>query len=93
MSKIDFQTEAGVIAAYRYLAFLEMELRWLKSEIFPEAEKGAPYAVPCDSQVDRLVLGAPPTARAETVLRALGIDPHAEDCWTGTIWAAPLAGP
>lgn len=85
-----------LIAAYRYLAFLDIERQRLTRELFPEATPGRDLViVPADRQV--LELGAPgpdgegstPLDRARTVLEALGIDPFAPDVWTKTLDGLP----
>ena len=70
------------IAAFRYLAWLDMERRFLIWELFPDRERGDVAWFPCDSQVDKLVLGVSPLERAVPVLEAFGIDPYADDAWT-----------
>ena len=78
-------TGPAIIAAYRYLAFLDLERRWLVHELFPDRKPDDTILVPCDDQIDPLCCGSSPLDRAVTVLTALGVDPHTEDCWTDTI--------
>ena len=73
------------IAAFRYLAWLDMERRALVSELHPEHKPGDVVFFPSDTQVDSLVLGASPLERAVPVLEAIGIDPYTDDCWTDTL--------
>ena len=78
-------TGPAIIAAHRYLAFLDLEQRWLVHELFPDMKPGEGYFVPCDNQVNHLCCDSSPLDRAVTVLAALSIDPHADDCWVNTI--------
>lgn len=84
MSGIVKDLEAGTVAAYRYLAFLDRERNALIRELYPDHEHGGRIFIPCDSQVN--VLGSP-LDRAEIVLRAIGVDPHAHDHWVKFIGA------
>ena len=61
---------AGVIAAHRYLAFLDQERYCLLREIDPNFKPGDRVFVPCDRFVGRLVINGSPVDRAEMVLRA-----------------------
>ncbi len=70
------------IAAFRYLAWLDTERRFLIWELFPDRKRDDVVWFPCDSQVDKLVLGAPLLERAVPVLEAFGIYPYADDAWT-----------
>lgn len=95
MTRDDLEAMAGgnkAVAALRYLAFLSMERRFLLDELFPGRKWGDTYLEPCNTQVQSTVLAEPPLARAERVLRALGIDPFAADVWTDTIWRIPPPG-
>ena len=78
-------TGPAIIAAHRYLAFLDLERRWLIHELFPDRKPDEMVFVPCDSQVDRLCCDSSPLDRAIPVLAALGIDPHADDYWVSTV--------
>ena len=69
------------IAAFRYLAWLDMERRFLIHELFPDRKRGDVVWFPCDNQVNNLVYDTPPLERAVTVLEALDIDPYADDAW------------
>lgn len=88
------QAERGTIAAFRYLAFLSQERRQLVEELYPELGEGNTFFVPADLQVGRLINGTPLT-RAETVLRALKIDPFIDDdLWVGDLTGkGPVAKP
>lgn len=79
------------IAAYRYLAFLECERRALALELHPDLQPGDTFPIPLDDQVYGLVSKGSPLGRAASVLKAIGITPHAEGCWTGCIEAVVLA--
>jgi hypothetical protein len=81
------QAQLGRVAAFRYLAFIDQERRMLLEELYPGIGKGDEYFVPVDPQVTCL-LRLSPLARAETVLRAGGIDPYVAD----DFWAAALLG-
>ena len=78
-------TGPAIIAAHRYLAFLDLERRWLIHELFPDRKPGEMFFVPCDDQVNRLCCDSSPLDRAVPVLAALGIDPHVDDYWVDTI--------
>ena len=84
-------TVPAIIAAHRYLAFLDLERRWLIHELFPDRKPDEMVFVPCDEQIDRLCCGSSPLDRAVQVLAALGIDPHADDCWVSTVGKASMA--
>ncbi len=75
----------GTIAAYRYLAFLDLEYHGLIHEMFPDRTPGDHLFIPVDSQVHALCRGASPLDRCETVLRAVGVDPFKYDHWVPTI--------
>lgn len=77
--------QAGVIAAHRYLAFLDQERYCLIQEIDPNFKTGDRFFVPCDRHVNCLFHNGSPIDRAETVLRAVGVDPHAHDAWVDHI--------
>ena len=74
--------QPGIIAAYRYLAFIDRERTGLIRELWPGRQTGDYYFVPADRQVSQLAHDASPIQRAVPVLTALGIDPHASDFWT-----------
>lgn len=78
----------GTVAAYRYLAFLDLELRNLRAELFPARGAADTYPVPADTQVLALVAGSSPFERIERVLGAVGIDPYEDDGWAATIGEA-----
>lgn len=71
----------AIIAAHRYLAFLDLERRWLVHELFPDRKPDEMFFVPCDEQINHLCCDRSPLDRAVSVLAALGIDPHADDTW------------
>ena len=71
----------STIAAYRYLAFLDLERRELARELFPDRKPDEGIFVPCDRLVNLLCWDGSPLDRAVPVLAALGIDPHADDAW------------
>ncbi len=76
----------GTVAAYRYLAFLEMERRHLLYELYPDLESDKSYGFPADRQVNRLYEdGASPLDRAASVLKHLGVDPFEHDAWVDYI--------
>ena len=87
ISRLQRDAEAGVIAAWRYLAYLDLEKRFLLHTLKPDwHEKG--YMVPCDLQVDGLnPIGGDglPIERAPKVLEFLGIDPFKHDVWVDMI--------
>ncbi len=70
--------DKGIIAAYRYLAFLDQEKGFLLHELYPDRATDGGYFVPCDRQVNAL-MDTSPLARAASVLEALDIDPYTED--------------
>ncbi len=70
--------DKGIIAAYRYLAFLDQEKRFLVHELYPDRATDDGYFVPCDNQVNAL-MDTSPLERAALVLEALDIDPYTED--------------
>ena len=75
----------GVIAAHRYLAFLETERLALLHELYPGIKRGDPYNVPFDHPVMELFATAGPLDRASTMLRAASIaDPYEHDAWVKT---------
>lgn len=79
----------GLIASWRYLAYLDEERRYLLHELTPGWEKIG-FMVPCDLQVSGLNPIFPdekgdPISRAPEVLRFLGIDPYREDEWAECI--------
>ena len=78
-------TGPAIIAAHRYLAFLDLERRYLIHELFPDRKSDEMFYVPCDDQINAFCCDIPPLGRAVTVLAALGGDPHAEDCWTNML--------
>lgn len=82
--------QPGIIAAYRYLAFIDRERSGLLYELWPDRKTGDYYFMPEDEQVSQLAHDASPIQRAVPVLTALGIDPHASDFWTGYIPALPV---
>ena len=82
--------EPAIIAAYRYLAFIDRERTGLIRELWPDRRTGDYFFVPEDRQVNLLGHDASPIQRAVPVLTALGIDPHASDFWTGYVPAPPL---
>lgn len=84
-------TGPAIIAAHRYLAFLDLERRWLIHELFPDRKPDEMFFVPCDDQVNHLCCDSSPLDRSVTVLSALGIDPHTEDYWTNTIGKVSMA--
>ena len=84
-------TGPAIIAAYRYLAFLDLERRWLIHELFPDRKPDDLVYVPCDDQVNQLCDNRSPLDRAVAVLAALGIDPHADDAWVDTVGKASMA--
>ena len=47
------------IAAWRYLAFLDLERRRIVAELRPDLEPGGMVFVPCDRQVFALMDGSP----------------------------------
>ena len=83
-------TKSATIPAYRFLAFLDLERRWLVHELFPGRKPGEMFFVACDAQVDAVCCGQSPLDRAERVLRALEIDPHADDAWVDSLGTMPL---
>ncbi len=70
--------DKGIIAAYRYLAFLDQERRLLLDELSPDLATDGGYFVPLDEQVTALA-GTSPLDRAAPVLDALDIDPYEDD--------------
>ena len=82
--------QPGIIAAYRYLAFIDRERRGLLYELWPDRQTGDYFFVPEDRQVSQLAHDASPIQRAVPVLTVLGIDPYASDFWTGYVPAPPL---
>ena len=68
-----------VIAAHRYLAFIDLERRFLVHELYPDRDRGDGYFVPCDTAVNVLADDASPIERAAKVLGFLGIDPYQYD--------------
>ena len=76
----------GMVAAYRYLAFLQMEQRYLIHELFPDHKPWDQVSFPCDRQVNQLYDGgASPLDRAASVLKHLGIDPFEHAAWVDYI--------
>ncbi len=75
----------GTIAAYRYLAFLDLEHHGLIHEMFPGRSPGDHLFIPADAQVHTLCRRAPALDRCETVLRAVGVDAFRYDEWVPTI--------
>ena len=69
------------IAAFRYLAWLDMEQRFLIHELFPDHKRGNVVWFPVDTQVNNLVFDSSPLERAVPVLESFGIDPYADDAW------------
>ena len=83
--------DKGIIAAYRYLAFLDQERRHLLQELYPDGAVGDGYFVPLDEQVAALARSSP-LDRAAPVLAALDIDPHADDGgWVESVRTGGLA--
>ena len=86
MNAIDslrLENEAKIIAAWRYLAYLDSEYRFLRHELQAGPKDGYTF-VPCDRHVNLLNPGdgtTGPLDRAEGVLRHLGIDPYAHAPW------------
>ena len=83
----DIETDArnGLIAAWRYLAYLDDEKRFLLHAIKPDWRKSKLF-IPLDSQVGCLNPSGPrgdPLSRAPEVLSFLGMDPYADDAWVG----------
>ena len=78
--------DKGIIAAYRYLAFLDQERRHLLQELYPDGAVGDGYFVPLDEQVAALARSSP-LDRAAPVLAALDIDPHVHDAWVECVRA------
>ncbi len=70
--------DKGIIAAHRYLAFLEQERLLLLQELYPDGAVDGRYFVPLDDRVTALASSSP-LDRAASVLDALDIDPHADD--------------
>jgi len=98
---IERESRRGLLAAWRYLAYLDEERRFLLHEIKPDWRKTG-YMVPSDRQVNGLNLPGPggygdPITRAPEVLRFLGIDPFEDDAWVGMIGVdisqIPIIGP
>ena len=75
----------GTIAAYRYLAFLDLEYHGLIYDMFPDRTPGDHLFIPADAQVIALCRRAPALDRCETVLRAVCVDPFRYDEWVPTI--------
>jgi len=75
----------GTIAAYRYLAFLDLEYHGLIHDMFPDRTPGDHLFIPVDAQVHALCRGASPLDRCQTVLLAVGVDPFKYDHWVPTI--------
>ena len=70
-----FDAQHTVIAAHRYLAFIDLERRYLVHELYPERDKGEGFFIPVDSEVNLLVGDVSPIERAAKVLGFLGVDP------------------
>ncbi len=87
------ELQAGTIAAYRYLAFLDAERRMLLSEVLPGWQPGQVFFVPADMQVHALMEQEPVLDRCEKVLRALDIDPHRHEAWVNFIGVDPSQVP
>lgn len=86
-----------LVAACRYLAFLEGERLALLKELAPDFEPGTGRAfIPLDPDVDALHHGnragpeTGPVDRAPDVLRAAGLDPYAEAPWIEFIGRVPV---
>jgi glycine/D-amino acid oxidase-like deaminating enzyme len=85
------ETEArnSLIAAWRYLAYLDTEKRHLVHALMPDYD-GREFMVPCDIKVNDLNSPArgedgDPISRAPEVLSFLGMDPYAKARWAGLI--------
>lgn len=69
-----------IVAAYRYLVFLDQERRALVYELLPDHKLDDPVFFPVDSLVGTLT-DTSPIERAVSVLEGLGLDPYADDAW------------
>jgi len=74
-----------VIAAHRYLAFLDRERSFLVHEMYPERDRDDAFFVPIDTEVNLLIGAASPIERAAKVLGFLGVDPYQYDAWVDFI--------
>ncbi|MCH8112040.1 MAG: hypothetical protein IH905_08840 [Proteobacteria bacterium] len=74
-----------VIAAHRYLAFIDLERRHLVHEMYPEHDRDDAFFVPVDRGVNVLMREASPIVRAAKVLGFLGVDPYQYDAWVDFI--------
>ena len=77
--------QQSIIAAHRYLSFLDRERRYLVHELYPDREEDDAFLVPVDRGVNHLVRAASPIDRAAKVLGFLGIDPYHYDAWVDFI--------
>ena len=85
VTALAIDAQQTVIAAHRYLAFIDLERRFLVHELYPERERDEAFFVPVDTEVNLLVCDVSPIERAAKVLGFLGIDPYRYDAWVDFI--------
>ena len=85
VTALAIDAQQSIIAAHRYLAFLDRERRYLVHELYPDREEDDAFLVPVDRGVNHLVRAASPIDRAAKVLGFLGIDPYRYDAWVDFI--------